>query len=174
MISIGPFHPPLSLNKNRASKKLGNDWCKLGSNRTASKREKTWRMCWNIESSVISAVYGYLVSMYLYKRNYSVRDSWYAVFLATFTTTQGNKLFNMFYLSFCKSIRLLLQLILTSFNSLWCILLVASWRRSVFWDILLLFQFLFFFFFCLQPFPLIHAIMILASLFSFLFVSISN
>lgn len=45
-------------------------------------------MCWNIESSVISAIYGYAVSVYLYHRRYSNRDPWYAVFLATFTTTQ--------------------------------------------------------------------------------------
>jgi len=45
-------------------------------------------MCWNIESSVIAAIYGYLVSLYLYKRNYSIRDPWYAMFLSTFTTTQ--------------------------------------------------------------------------------------
>jgi len=45
-------------------------------------------MCWNIESSVISAIYGYAVSVYLFHRRYSGRDRWYAVFLATFTTTQ--------------------------------------------------------------------------------------
>ena len=35
-----------------------------------------------------AAVYGYAVSYYLRHRNYSIRDKWYALFLATFTTTQ--------------------------------------------------------------------------------------
>eukprot|EP00041_Stephanoeca_diplocostata_P035423 m.1248047 g.1248047 ORF g.1248047 m.1248047 type:complete len:266 (-) comp24696_c0_seq1:1365-2162(-) len=45
-------------------------------------------MCWNLEVSAVAGVYGYLVSYYLYQRNYSQRDPWYALFLATFTTTQ--------------------------------------------------------------------------------------
>jgi len=45
-------------------------------------------MCWNIEVSLIAGVYGYLVSAYLFRRNYSIRDKWYSAFLATFTTTQ--------------------------------------------------------------------------------------
>ncbi len=117
-------------------------------------------MCWNIESSVISAVYGYLVSVYLYKRNYSVRDSWYAVFLATFTTTQGNKLLNMI-ISFCKSIRLLLlQLILPPsivFDAYFWWLAGEGKYFYIFHSI----PVFFFFFFFLAAFPLIRAIMIL-------------
>jgi hypothetical protein len=45
-------------------------------------------MCWSIEVSLIACAYGYLVSWYLYKRKYSLRDPWYAAFLFTFTTTQ--------------------------------------------------------------------------------------
>ena len=45
-------------------------------------------MCWSIEVSLVACVYGYLVSAYLYKRKYSIRDPWYAAFLFTFTTTQ--------------------------------------------------------------------------------------
>ena len=45
-------------------------------------------MCWSFEISIAAAVYGYLVSYYLKNRNYSIRDKWYALFLATFTTTQ--------------------------------------------------------------------------------------
>jgi hypothetical protein len=45
-------------------------------------------MCWSVEVSLAAAVYGYLVSYYLRHRNYSKRDPWYALFLATFTTTQ--------------------------------------------------------------------------------------
>ena len=46
------------------------------------------RMCWSVQVSLAAAVYGYAVSAYLYRRKYSVRDPWYAAFLATFTTTQ--------------------------------------------------------------------------------------
>lgn len=45
-------------------------------------------MCWSIQISLIASLYGYAVSYYLYKRKYSIRDPWYAAFLATFTTTQ--------------------------------------------------------------------------------------
>ena len=45
-------------------------------------------MCWSVESSAISAVYGYGVAYYLRRRCYSRRDRWYSLFLATFTTTQ--------------------------------------------------------------------------------------
>jgi hypothetical protein len=45
-------------------------------------------MCWSIEISLAACAYGYLVSLYLYKRKYSIRDPWYAAFLFTFTTTQ--------------------------------------------------------------------------------------
>ena len=45
-------------------------------------------MCWSVESSAISAVYGYAVAYYLCRRCYSRRDRWYSLFLATFTTTQ--------------------------------------------------------------------------------------
>ena len=45
-------------------------------------------MCWSIQVSLVACVYGYLVSLYLYRRRYSIRDPWYALFLATFTTTQ--------------------------------------------------------------------------------------
>jgi hypothetical protein len=45
-------------------------------------------MCWSLESSAISAVYGYGVAYYLRQRCYSRRDRWYSLFLATFTTTQ--------------------------------------------------------------------------------------
>ena len=47
-----------------------------------------YNMCWSFEISIAAAVYGYLVSYYLKNRNYSIRDKWYALFLATFTTTQ--------------------------------------------------------------------------------------
>jgi hypothetical protein len=45
-------------------------------------------MCWSIQVSLLACAYGYCVSAYLYKRKYSARDPWYALFLATFTTTQ--------------------------------------------------------------------------------------
>lgn len=45
-------------------------------------------MCWSISSSAISAIYGYSVAAYLFRRCHSRRDRWYALFLATFTTTQ--------------------------------------------------------------------------------------
>ena len=45
-------------------------------------------MCWSIQVSLVACVYGYCVSAYLYRRKYSVRDPWYCLFLATFTTTQ--------------------------------------------------------------------------------------
>jgi hypothetical protein len=45
-------------------------------------------MCWSVQVSLAAAVYGYAVSVYLYRRKYSARDPWYAAFLATFTTTQ--------------------------------------------------------------------------------------
>jgi len=45
-------------------------------------------MCWSLEISLIAAGWGYAVSGYLRWRQYSIRDTWYALFLATFTTTQ--------------------------------------------------------------------------------------
>jgi len=51
-------------------------------------------MCWSFEVSLIAAAWGYTVSGYLKWRKYSVRDGWYALFLATFTTTQ---LFDAFF-----------------------------------------------------------------------------
>jgi hypothetical protein len=45
-------------------------------------------MCWSVTSSLIAACYGYAVSYYLHRRNYSPRDDWYCLFLGTFTTTQ--------------------------------------------------------------------------------------
>eukprot|EP00039_Didymoeca_costata_P033411 m.42188 g.42188 ORF g.42188 m.42188 type:complete len:232 (-) comp9855_c0_seq2:947-1642(-) len=45
-------------------------------------------MCWNFEISIAAGIYGYAISLYLYFRKYSERDPWYALFLATFTTTQ--------------------------------------------------------------------------------------
>ena len=45
-------------------------------------------MCWSLEVSLGAAVYGFAVSLYLHRRNYSKRDKWYALFLATFTSTQ--------------------------------------------------------------------------------------
>jgi len=45
-------------------------------------------MCWSLEISLLAAGWGYAVSGYLRWRQYSIRDSWYALFLATFTTTQ--------------------------------------------------------------------------------------
>jgi len=51
-------------------------------------------MCWSLEISLVAAGWGYAVSAYLRWRKYSIRDSWYALFLATFTTTQ---LFDAFF-----------------------------------------------------------------------------
>ena len=45
-------------------------------------------MCWSVEASAIAMLWGYGVSFYLYRRNYSIRDKWYALFLSTFTHTQ--------------------------------------------------------------------------------------
>jgi len=45
-------------------------------------------MCWSLEISLLAAGWGYAVSGYLRWRQYSIRDTWYALFLATFTTTQ--------------------------------------------------------------------------------------
>jgi hypothetical protein len=50
-------------------------------------------MCWSVQSSAISALYGYSVAYYLHRRCSSRRDRWYALFLATFTTTQILDLF---------------------------------------------------------------------------------
>jgi len=52
------------------------------------------KMCWSFEISLAAAGWGYAVSAYLKWRKYSVRDGWYALFLATFTTTQ---LFDAFF-----------------------------------------------------------------------------
>ena len=45
-------------------------------------------MCWSLEASAVASVWGFGVSLYLCRRDYSARDSWYALFLATFTATQ--------------------------------------------------------------------------------------
>jgi len=45
-------------------------------------------MCWSLEVSLVAALWGYGVSLYLRHRKYSIRDPWYALFLATFTSTQ--------------------------------------------------------------------------------------
>jgi hypothetical protein len=45
-------------------------------------------MCWNIEVSLLAAAYGFAMCYYFYKRNYSTRDPWYALFLCSFTCTQ--------------------------------------------------------------------------------------
>ena len=41
-------------------------------------------MCWSTEVSLIAAGYGYLVSLYLYHRKYSVRDPWSVEGVATY------------------------------------------------------------------------------------------
>lgn len=53
-------------------------------------------MCWGVRVSLVAAVYGFAVSGYLHHRQYSSRDSWYALFLASFTCTQ---LFDAFFWS---------------------------------------------------------------------------
>ena len=53
-------------------------------------------MCWSVRSSLVAACYGYAVCAYLHGRKYSARDGWYALFLASFTTTQ---LFDAFFWS---------------------------------------------------------------------------
>lgn len=45
-------------------------------------------MCWNIQFSLFSAVVGWVTCAYLWKRNYSHRDRWYATYLVTYTFTQ--------------------------------------------------------------------------------------
>ena len=45
-------------------------------------------MCWTFEVSLCAALYGFGVSYFLSKRDYSSRDAWYAIFLCSFTLTQ--------------------------------------------------------------------------------------
>lgn len=45
-------------------------------------------MCWNLKVSLYAALYGFAMCYYFYKRNYSPRDPWYALFLCSFTCTQ--------------------------------------------------------------------------------------
>uniref|UniRef100_A0A7S2RQW4 Uncharacterized protein n=1 Tax=Mucochytrium quahogii TaxID=96639 RepID=A0A7S2RQW4_9STRA len=45
-------------------------------------------MCWNIQVSLASASVGWATCLYLYNRNRSARDLWYARYLLTFTFTQ--------------------------------------------------------------------------------------
>jgi len=45
-------------------------------------------MCWNIQVSLLAGFWGMGVSLYLARRNYSIRDRWYALFLAAFTSLQ--------------------------------------------------------------------------------------
>jgi hypothetical protein len=45
-------------------------------------------MCWNVEFSLGSAVVAWIVCAYLWKRNYSPRDKFYARYLMTYTFTQ--------------------------------------------------------------------------------------
>lgn len=45
-------------------------------------------MCWNIQFSLFSAVVGWATCGFLWMRNYSVRDRWYAKYLLTYTFTQ--------------------------------------------------------------------------------------
>lgn len=45
-------------------------------------------MCWNIEVSIASCLFGWATCLYLLKRQRSERDSWYALYLLTFTFTQ--------------------------------------------------------------------------------------
>ena len=51
-------------------------------------------MCWNIRVSLCAAAWGFSVCIYLYRRNYSNRDPWYALFLGSFTSLQ---LFDAYY-----------------------------------------------------------------------------
>eukprot|EP01062_Namystynia_karyoxenos_P024046 TRINITY_DN19331_c0_g1_i1.p1 TRINITY_DN19331_c0_g1~~TRINITY_DN19331_c0_g1_i1.p1 ORF type:complete len:270 (+),score=91.53 TRINITY_DN19331_c0_g1_i1:73-810(+) len=45
-------------------------------------------MCWSLEVSIVAGIYGAAVSAYLHQRAYSYRDSWYGLFLLSFTLTQ--------------------------------------------------------------------------------------
>ena len=45
-------------------------------------------MCWNIQISILSAVVGWATCLYLYYRQRSERDTFYARYLLTFTFTQ--------------------------------------------------------------------------------------
>eukprot|EP00756_Hemistasia_phaeocysticola_P014959 Hpha_TRINITY_DN15375_c0_g1::TRINITY_DN15375_c0_g1_i3::g.89975::m.89975 len=45
-------------------------------------------MCWSIEVSALAGVYGCAMSYYFHHRQYSSRDSWYGLFLLSFTLTQ--------------------------------------------------------------------------------------
>jgi hypothetical protein len=45
-------------------------------------------MCWNLQVSMASACFGWATCLYLWKRQRSDRDSWYALYLLTFTFTQ--------------------------------------------------------------------------------------
>eukprot|EP00505_MAST-04D_sp_SCG-Rhode-Island_P003862 Stramenopile-MAST_4_protein_3862 len=60
----------------------------IASVRTIVRRPFVPNMCWSTEISLLASLYGFGVSMYLRHRNYSKRDKWYALFLATFTATQ--------------------------------------------------------------------------------------
>ena len=45
-------------------------------------------MCWNIQFSAFSAIVGQCVCLYLWRREHSPRDKWYATYLVTYTFTQ--------------------------------------------------------------------------------------
>mmetsp|Transcript_23802 Transcript_23802/g.34751 ORF Transcript_23802/g.34751 Transcript_23802/m.34751 type:complete len:260 (+) Transcript_23802:83-862(+) len=45
-------------------------------------------MCWSVEVSLASAVLGWVTCAYLWRRNHSKRDKWYATYLVTYTFTQ--------------------------------------------------------------------------------------
>ena len=45
-------------------------------------------MCWSVGFSLGSAVVGWITCIYLWQRNYSPRDRWYATYLVTYTLTQ--------------------------------------------------------------------------------------
>lgn len=48
----------------------------------------TFRMCWNLQVSLLSACVGWITCIYLYRRQRSERDTYYARYLLTFTFTQ--------------------------------------------------------------------------------------
>jgi hypothetical protein len=45
-------------------------------------------MCWNVEFSLGSALVAWVACAYMWRRDYSPRDRWYALYLLTYTFTQ--------------------------------------------------------------------------------------